>query len=251
MDNYSLKILIVEDDLSFALDLEMLLEDLGYYVVGRADSGATALQLIKKEKPDLILMDIDLKGVISGIDVASKIQPQSIPILFITSRLDEPSYINASESNMIGYLTKPIGKFSLKSSIIMAIKNAHLLLNEKTSKEALNTQDHIITKNCFFFKQEDIYKKVLTRDIVYAMSQRNYCQIYTQPENVFVVRVPIGKLKEMLPMHFMVVHRQFIINLHSVDSYSPITGIIRIGKHEIPVSKSKKKQLMLSLNIIN
>ena len=251
MDDSSLKILIVEDDLSFALDLEMLLEELGYYVAGRVDNSAAALQLIKKENPDLIIMDICLKGVMSGLELASSIKHLSIPILFITSKLDESSYTEAHKSNMIGYLTKPIGKFSLKSSVILAIKNTHLSLKEKEGKEVLNTQDHIITKNCFYFKQKGIYKKVLTRDIIYAMSHRNYCEIYTQNKNVFVARIPIGKLKELLPMQFIAVHRRFIINLHEVDSYSPKTGILKIGNHEIPVSKSKKKQLMDGMNIIS
>lgn len=251
MDNFSLKILVVEDDLSFALDLEMVLQAMDYFVSGRADTGAKALQMIKEDKPDLILMDIDLNGVMSGIDVADKVKHLSIPILFITSQLDKPSYDQAAKSNMLGYLTKPISKFSLKSSIMMAIYNAHYLSKEKENTENLNTDEHIITKNCFFFKKDNVYKKVLTRDISYVMSQRNYCDIHTQSEKVFVARIPIGELEEILPPHFIAVHRQFIVNLHLVDSYSRRTNILTIGQSQIPVSKSKKKQFIEGLNIVS
>lgn len=251
MDEFSVKILIIEDDLIFALELEMLLEELGYYVIGKVDKGLSALKLIQKEIPDLILMDIELKGPMSGLDIAQKIKHLMIPILFITSRLDEPSYRKAQESNMIGYLTKPIGKYSLRSSILMAISNAHNLLKDKDAKNELKTNEHIITKNCFFFKEQDTYRKVLSRDIAYVKSQRNYCDIFSISGQTFVARIPIGKLEQMLPAHFMAVHRQYIVNLHLVESFSAKKEIIQIGTTDIPVSKSNKKLLMQRLNIIS
>ncbi len=252
MENeYCVKILIVEDDLSFALDLEILLTELDYYIVGRADNFNTALKLIQDEEPDLILMDIDLKGNLTGIDLANKIQSLSIPILFITSRIDESSFNLANESNLIGYLTKPIGKFTLRSSIMLAIQQAYTKLEKKNGLERLNTEDQIITKNCFFFKQGDVYKKVLTRDIAYVKSERNYCDVFTSSGKCFVARTPISKLKETLPKLFLRVHRQYIVNLHSIQSFSSKEDYLIINQKKIPVSKSSKKALMKSLNIFS
>lgn len=251
MDEFSVKILIVEDDLVFGLELQMLLEELGYYVIGKADNGVNALKLIQKEAPDLILMDVELKGAMTGLDIAHRIKHLMIPILFITSRMDEPTYNTAQKSNMIGYLTKPIGKFSLRSSIMLAISNAHNLLKNKDTEHKLNTDEHIITKNCFFFKQQDVYKKVLTRDIAYVKSQRNYCDIFAISGKTFVARIPISKLEEMLPAHFMTVHRQYLVNLQMVDSFSAKKEVLQIGITEIPVSKANRKLLLQRLNIVS
>ena len=251
MDEFSVKILIVEDDLVFGLELEMLLEELGYYVIGKVDNGISALKTIQKEAPDLILMDVELKGAMSGLDIAHRIKHLMIPILFITSRMDEPTYNTAQKSNMIGYLTKPIGKFSLRSSIMLAISNAHNLLKNKDAERKLNTDEHIITKKCFFFKEQDTYKKVLSRDIAYVKSQRNYCDVYSISGKTFVARITISKLEEMLPAHFMAIHRQYIVNLHLVESFSAKNEILNVGTFEIPVSKSNKKMLMQRLKIVS
>ena len=250
MDDFSVKVLIVEDDFSFALELQMLLEELGYYVAGKIDNGIDAFKLIQKDAPDLILMDIELKGNLDGIEIAKKIKHLPIPILFITSRVDEPSYQKANESNMIGYLTKPIGKFSLRSSILMAISNAHNLLKKQSKQDELHTADHIITKHSFFFKNDDIYKKVLTRDIAYISSERNYCDICTQTGSKFVARITISNLASMLPDYFMKIHRQYIVNLKSVKEVYPKKDMLIIGNAQIPISRPNKKELFQRLNII-
>lgn len=251
MDDFSLKILIVEDNISFALELQMLLEELGYAIAGRVDNGIDALKVIQKESADLILLDIQLKGTMDGIEIADRIKHLNIPILFITSRVDEASYQQALGSNMIGYLTKPVSKYTLRSSISMAISNAHNLLKEKNAKEKLDIDEHIITKNCFFFKNNDIYKRILTRDIAFIKSERNYCEIHTNANSRFVARITITKLAEMLPDRFVRVHRQFIVNLTSIEEVYPKKDIVIVGDTEIPISRSHKKELLQRLNTVS
>lgn len=123
--------LIVEDDYVFGLGLEVLLEELGYDVFWREDNGAKALQIIGSESPDLIFIDTDLQGSVTGYDIANKIKHLNIPILFFTSKDDEHSCQQARETNMVGYLPQPIEKNSLRNSVLMAIHYAHSKSQEK------------------------------------------------------------------------------------------------------------------------
>jgi CheY-like chemotaxis protein len=195
--SHRLKLLIVEDDYVFGLELQILLEELGYDVFWRADHGARALQIIGSESPDLIFIDIDLQGAVSGYDIANKIKHLNIPILFFTSGNEDYSCQSARETNMVGYLQQPIEKNSLCNTILMAIHYAHSKFQGKNKNEDLNTEDLILAENYFYYKQKDIYKKVLTRDVTFVETKNNYCEIITKTRNVLVARVPISVLSGM------------------------------------------------------
>ena len=98
-------------------------------------------------------MAIDLRGEMTGLEVSQKIVDLNIAILFITSYQDEATYSIAESSNMIGYLVKPVNKFSLKSGIQLAISKAYSLKQEGEKATQLNVEDHIVTKHSFFFKK--------------------------------------------------------------------------------------------------
>ena len=121
MDELKLDVLIVEDNLSFALELEMLIQEIGYNIVGRVDNSDEALEIILNKQPDFILMDVDIKGNMTGIEIGDKIKHLDIPILFITSFGDDVHYQKAKQTLMVGYLVKPIDKFTLLTSIQLAM----------------------------------------------------------------------------------------------------------------------------------
>jgi len=87
-----LQVLIVEDNLSFALEVEMLITESGYSLLGSVESAAKALTLITKNKPDLILLDIGIKGTMNGIELAEIIEELMIPIIFMTQSRDDETY---------------------------------------------------------------------------------------------------------------------------------------------------------------
>ncbi len=72
MDTFKLDVLIVEDNLSFSLELAMLIEEIGYNVIGTADNAKDALSLIYDKKPGIILMDHEIKGDMTGIELGEK-----------------------------------------------------------------------------------------------------------------------------------------------------------------------------------
>lgn len=119
----SVKLLIVEDDDILARIISWRLKNLGYEVCGRAASGAETLELLEKERPDLVLMDINIKGDIDGIETTSQIKNQfKLPVVFLTSHSDGPTLERAKATNPEGFILKPFGDNELRVAIELAVK---------------------------------------------------------------------------------------------------------------------------------
>ncbi len=102
------KILIVEDSALVALEISETLKSLGYDVVGEAASGAEAIEMARDLKPDLVLMDIILKGDMDGIEAADRIYSSyDIPVIYLTAHSDEATLGRARKTNAVGYLIRP------------------------------------------------------------------------------------------------------------------------------------------------
>ncbi|MBN2159839.1 MAG: response regulator [Spirochaetes bacterium] len=116
------KILIVEDDPPSALVLSQMLNKEGYFLFDPVDRGEDAIQASFDLSPDLILMDITLKGDVDGITAALKIrEKRSIPVVYITVSRDEETIRRAKESLPSGYLFKPYDKHAVCAAIEMAL----------------------------------------------------------------------------------------------------------------------------------
>jgi diguanylate cyclase (GGDEF)-like protein/PAS domain S-box-containing protein len=116
------KIILVEDEIIVAMDIEQRLEVLGYNVVAHATSGEEALRYVDLENPDLILMDIKLNGEMDGIETAAKIRNTlNTPIIYLTAFADENTLKRARLTEAYGYLIKPFENRELHSTIEMAL----------------------------------------------------------------------------------------------------------------------------------
>ncbi|MGZ3769515.1 MAG: hybrid sensor histidine kinase/response regulator [Bdellovibrio sp.] len=121
------KILIVEDESIVAKDLELTLDHLGYNIVGNCDNGDDAYKVALEKKPDLILMDIFIKGDQDGIETASKIKKAlSVPVVFLTAFSDNRTLERAKESKPHGYLTKPFDEKDLYITVEMVLNKSKL-----------------------------------------------------------------------------------------------------------------------------
>lgn len=127
MESCARKIVIVEDEGLIAADLQGRLEKAGYQVPGVAASGGEALQVVRTQSPDLVLMDIRLAGDMDGIQVADKVRQEfDIPVVYLTAYEDRETLQRASETQAYGYIKKPIGSASLQGSIELALsKHRH------------------------------------------------------------------------------------------------------------------------------
>jgi len=117
------RILVVEDDQLVAIDICTRLEALGFYdVAGKATTGEEAVKIVEELKPDLVLMDIVLKGVMDGIEAAGLIHSKyNIPVVYLTSYTDEEFLKRAKITVPFGYILKPFNARELHTTIEMAI----------------------------------------------------------------------------------------------------------------------------------
>lgn len=121
------KILIVEDESIVAKDLEMTLNHLGYDVIGNCDNGDEAYKIALEKKPDLLLMDIFIKGKTDGIETASRIKKElSVPVVYLTAFSDESTLNRAKETKPHGYLTKPFDEKDLYITVEMVLNKSKL-----------------------------------------------------------------------------------------------------------------------------
>ena len=116
------RILIVEDEAIIAMEIESQLQSLEYEVTSIVDTGEKAIKKAEADKPDLILMDIRIKGEMDGIDAAEVIRNKyGIPVIFSTAYLDEERIERAKITMPFGYVLKPIQERDLKVTIEMAL----------------------------------------------------------------------------------------------------------------------------------
>ena len=149
------KILVVEDESIVALEIQNRLEDLGYTVIDIVDTGEQAIKKAAETKPDLILMDIYLKGNMDGIKAAQYIQQnQHIPIIYLTAYADNETLKRARITTPYAYIVKPFEERELQSNIEIA------LYKHQTERKLQDTKNHLenivehITEIIFTINQE-------------------------------------------------------------------------------------------------
>lgn len=134
------RILIVEDESIVAMDLEHRLKMFGYTVVGQAIDGHTALDITRRECPDLVLMDIQLKGSMDGVETASRIIDEiDIPVIFLTAYTDRNTLERAKLTEAFGYILKPYHERELYTNIEIALYKHRIERELKESRRWLNT----------------------------------------------------------------------------------------------------------------
>ena len=149
------RIFILEDEALIAEEIASTLEMLGYQVVGRARSADAALDKLKSLEPDLALLDINVKGIMTGIDVAKIIKDKyKFPYIYLTSYSDSATLEQVKPTMPYGYIVKPFTDKDLKSTIEIALFNY--------------TQD-----------QKDVFpnQEQLNKELVSKLSSREY-EIY-------------------------------------------------------------------------
>ena len=130
------KLLVVEDEGIVAKDIQIRLGNLGYEVAAVASSGEEAIQKAAETHPDLVLMDITLKGEMDGIEAAEEIISRyDIPVVYLTAHTDEKTLQRAKITEPFGYILKPFGEKDLYSTIEISLHRHKMEKKLKESEE--------------------------------------------------------------------------------------------------------------------
>ena len=163
-----LKIYLVEDERLVALDIRNHLINIGHDVVGVSYSGEDCLEKIEGLKPDLILMDINLEGNLTGIDTAKIIhKTRNIPIVFLTAYTDDQTLTEIKKTGYYGYVTKPFKQIDLKTEIQFTYDRFLKLLKIKEAQD-FSTQTLKQTEEFF----EQVVNNV--SDIIYRINLKGF-----------------------------------------------------------------------------
>ncbi|MEM1322236.1 MAG: response regulator transcription factor [Bacteroidota bacterium] len=240
------KILLVEDDLSYALEIEMLIDELGHRLLEVAHNPPTALKVVKRELPNLALVDINLSGAFLGVELAEELSLMGIPIIFITAYNDREIYDKAKHLDPFAYLIKPFDKITLQS-IIESLSNVIAQTAEKGN--LLNSTGRSIHDH-FFVKSNSQLFKVFIADIQWIHSEGNYCTIQTRQKK-YAIKISLTKIKQQLPeKQFLQIHRGFIIQLSLITNIDISSNEVFIGQKALPLGRKYKKQLLDQLNLL-
>ncbi|OBZ34790.1 response regulator [Methanohalophilus sp. DAL1] len=116
------RILVVEDEAIVAMVIKRRLKDLGYIVSGIASTGKDAIIKVEGTFPDLVLMDIRLKGDMDGIEATKTIKDRfSLPVVYLTAHSDDVTFKKAKETDPDGYILKPFTEKDLSTTIEIAL----------------------------------------------------------------------------------------------------------------------------------
>lgn len=246
------KILIVEDEMIIAADLSMILSNLGYEITGITPRGEDALKSIESTKPDLVLMDVALKGIIDGIETARLIYSvHKIPVIFLTSNVDDHTFKRAKEAKPFAFISKPYRHSDLQRAIELVIEQISEKLSSgenvdgsTTSKEAFLLQDRI------FIRYKEKMVGIFLDDIQYLEADRSYSRLITA-DTEYLLTMPLGAFEEKLHSpEFLRIHRSYIININKIKSISDNFSHVQVGKSSLPVSKPFQEKLSNKLRVI-
>lgn len=249
MNNTNL--LILEDDMIIAADISMHLTKMGYEVMGILARGEDAIKNIKENPPDLILVDINLKGKLDGIETVQQIRAinEHIGIIYLTANADEATYNRAKVTKPEAFISKPFKRLDLARAIELAI----IRMTETqalTAPITVEEENSFILDDRIFVKYRDRMVKIYLQDILYAEADRNYCKVFTADREYLMTLSLKAFEKKLNAGNFLRIHRSYIINLTKVDSLSDHCEYVNITSHRLSVSRSFKEELMRRLKVI-
>jgi signal transduction histidine kinase len=145
--NNTIHIMIVEDENIVALDMRYRLEAFGYGISAVVATGDAAVSQALALKPDLVLMDIQLKGTMDGVESARRIRMHSeIPIVFVTAFTDEATLERVKGSDAYGYIVKPYHERELRIAIELGLSKHRYEMELRIAKEAAEASDKAKTR---------------------------------------------------------------------------------------------------------
>ena len=249
-------ILIVEDELLIAAEIERALARLGHTPLPPVDNSDEALSVLAAQPVELVLMDINIAGDCDGIAAALLVRRQfAVPVVFLTARSDSATLNRAKLAQPYGFLVKPFTDDSLRVQIELALFNAYeagpvgpVLDTADAGTEVLGPAERCPKfKDYLFVRKGSGHVKVQLSDILYFEALQNYVRLHTVRER-FVFDSTLKELEQKLPDQFFKTHRSHIVNLDHVQAYEESS--VLLGTEYVPVSRSCKDELKSRIHLV-
>ncbi|SCX98746.1 two component transcriptional regulator, LytTR family [Nonlabens sp. Hel1_33_55] len=200
----------------------------GHNVTGSATSAESAWMEIQQIIPDLVLIDINLKGSKDGIWLGQKVKNQyKTMVIFLTASSNNDHLAKIASMDADGYLMKPFNNPSLLTMIDMAARRRSSSQTDISKKEETTT----------FLKSKTGLHKVIISDIVYLQSEANNVHVFLT-NNKYMTRAKLSDLAAdlELPISFIRIHRRYLVNKSKIKTIHS-NSIIMSTDVELPISK--------------
>lgn len=227
-----IKIGVVEDEMIIAATIVNTLKKLNYSVANPAAGYTAALDMIEKEQPNLLLLDINLGGQKDGIDVAEYVRANyNLPIIFLTANSDIATVQRAKTVKPNSYLLKPFTKDDLFASIEIAISNYY------------DNNDKAVKKENLIIRSGYDYVNLKIGEIVFIESNDNYVSIHLINGKPLVARSTLSEIFQKLPENaFTRINRSVIINHSFIKKIETDQAIVADTK--FPITAKSKQELV-------
>jgi DNA-binding LytR/AlgR family response regulator len=242
-----MQILIVEDEAILAMELSDLLEHEGYRVVGSAANGRRALEIFLRQRVDLVLCDITIKGDWDGIETVQQlINERPVAVIYLTAITDRETLDRAKQTFPSAFLNKPYQLASLRTAIELAIHNflqRQTVISAETiplSADRDSTAHESILRmgNSLFIKQNYQFIKTSIDEILYLEAENVYTTLVTASRK-YVLRLSLSGVLDLIHQPQLIrVHRSYAVNIQQVVSFSDTE--IMTGSYTLPLGRSYK-----------
>jgi DNA-binding LytR/AlgR family response regulator len=231
------RILIVEDDANIAENIQEILELQDYFNIDIVNSANQCIKQIKKNRPDLVLMDIKLKGDKDGIELAEIIkQMVDVPLIFVTS-YSEPSIIErAKRISPAGFIVKPFNTNDIHAIVEIVLYNQrNKPASESTIVKNLGESPFLVT-DAVFIKADNAFERVPYEEIYYVEADGNMVNIVTK-NRTYHIRKSMKEIEEILPSSFFlrvqksyIVHLSQILSFNTKEIYLKQGAVVQVGR---------------------
>ncbi|MBL7810240.1 MAG: response regulator transcription factor [Saprospiraceae bacterium] len=242
-------LLIVEDEPLHADRFEMLARQMGYEVAAICDNAFDALSCFSSMQPDLLLLDVQLRGEIDGIQLAEKVvRIRQVPIVFVTSMRDDQTFERARQIQPVAFILKPFDSLQLQRAIELAVEGLAKAVGH--SESDLEHKGLMLT-DCFFVKVREKLEKVSFSDILYLESDGHYSMLHTSNQRKYAIRIPLSELESRLPEgHFVRTHRSYVVQLSYLQSVDLQNMMVLLKDKSVPLSKGYRDGLLERLDMV-
>lgn len=234
MKQHPINIYVVEDEFIHREALRIAIEENNYVFAGAYADADSAFEAISQAKPDILLVDIALPGILNGITLAQKVKKEwGIPHIFITSFSSDEIIEQALATDPVGYLHKPVDAVSLKAMVMKAM-----------SKQPMELKiDLDVSKSLFVKIGEKLQRVDLDEILVIKSDGDNYISLVTQHKEYYC-RTNLKEIQPKLPATFVRVHRAYLINLKQIDTYNEREQMVQLKNQSVPIARSYHKTFL-------
>ncbi len=245
---------IVEDENNTLKNIQKSLKKLGYNIIGTSNNGLDAIKNITALEPNVVLMDINLKGNLTGIDVAETLKKNyNIPIIFLLDNTLEESFnVKLINTEPYACIFKPIKDIELKLVIELTISKSKKDIDIKRERDYLFSlvENKDESKPILFIKSNSKLIKLNLKDIYFIEALKDYVVVNTQNARYTVHSTMKEIEKKLYNGDFIRAHRSFIIRIDKIQVIENQTVILEENKKLIPIGGRFKEELLTKINMI-